>query len=150
MAEGDLKLEPEEFVFVRPSKLKIVLKLTNKSKGKITFKVKTTAPKQYSVRPNPGIIAAGGTFDVSVDMVKANEVDIEKYQDGFLVQWMAVPEKFVESAEAIAKLWQQQKDENKKVPYTKIKCKLEEEKAAKSDPKPAIAPPAAEAKDGER
>jgi len=35
------------------------LKLSNPSKKRICFKVKTTAPKQYCVRPNNGLIEPG-------------------------------------------------------------------------------------------
>ena len=41
------------------------LKLANPSKKKICFKVKTTAPKQYCVRPNNGLIEPGGMISVS-------------------------------------------------------------------------------------
>jgi hypothetical protein len=41
------------------------LKLTNLSKKRICFKVKTTAPKQYCVRPNNGLIESGVTVTVA-------------------------------------------------------------------------------------
>lgn len=41
------------------------LKLTNPSKKRICFKVKTTAPKQYCVRPNNGLIECGHTVTVA-------------------------------------------------------------------------------------
>ena len=41
------------------------LKLTNPSKKRICFKVKTTAPKQYCVRPNNGLIEPNGTVMVA-------------------------------------------------------------------------------------
>ena len=41
------------------------LKLSNPSKKRICFKVKTTAPKQYCVRPNSGLIEPGTVTRVS-------------------------------------------------------------------------------------
>ncbi|XP_077886572.1 vesicle-associated membrane protein-associated protein A isoform X5 [Ictidomys tridecemlineatus] len=42
------------------------LKLRNPSDRKVCFKVKTTAPRRYCVRPNSGIIDPGSTVTVSV------------------------------------------------------------------------------------
>uniref|UniRef100_A0A2K6FJ99 Vesicle-associated membrane protein-associated protein A n=1 Tax=Propithecus coquereli TaxID=379532 RepID=A0A2K6FJ99_PROCO len=44
------------------------LKLRNPSDRKVCFKVKTTAPRRYCVRPNSGIIDPGSTVTVSVDI----------------------------------------------------------------------------------
>jgi len=41
------------------------LKLTNPSTKKVAFKVKTTAPKRYCVRPNSGLIEPNGQVAVS-------------------------------------------------------------------------------------
>jgi hypothetical protein len=41
------------------------LKLTNPTQKRILFKVKTTAPKCYCVRPNSGILEPGGQAVVS-------------------------------------------------------------------------------------
>ena len=41
------------------------LKLRNPSDKRVCFKVKTTAPKRYCVRPNSGFVNAGEEVDVS-------------------------------------------------------------------------------------
>lgn len=41
------------------------LKLRNPSDRKVCFKVKTTAPRRYCVRPNSGIIDPGSIVTVS-------------------------------------------------------------------------------------
>ena len=41
------------------------LKLTNPSDKQVCFKVKTTAPKQYCVRPNSGLIPPSGNVSVA-------------------------------------------------------------------------------------
>ena len=52
------------------------------------FKVKTTAPKKYCVKPNTGIVPAGATTVVTVIMQAQREVptDLENCRDKFLVQ----------------------------------------------------------------
>uniref|UniRef100_A0A2K5YHE4 MSP domain-containing protein n=1 Tax=Mandrillus leucophaeus TaxID=9568 RepID=A0A2K5YHE4_MANLE len=41
------------------------LKLGNPTDRNVCFKVKTTAPRRYCVRPNSGIIDAGASINVS-------------------------------------------------------------------------------------
>jgi len=41
------------------------LKLQNPSSKRVLFKVKTTAPKRYCVRPNSGILEAGAAVVVA-------------------------------------------------------------------------------------
>ena len=41
------------------------LKLTNPTDKRVCFKVKTTAPKRYCVRPNSGLIEAGSSVTVA-------------------------------------------------------------------------------------
>ncbi|KAJ2238178.1 phosphatidylinositol-binding protein scs2, partial [Coemansia sp. RSA 455] len=43
-----------------------MLRLTNKNNSPVAFKVKTTAPKQYCVRPNAGRIEPGESVEVQV------------------------------------------------------------------------------------
>jgi ABC-type maltose transport system permease subunit len=43
------------------------LKLSNPSEKRVLFKVKTTAPKRYCVRPNSGLIEPGGKVAVSCE-----------------------------------------------------------------------------------
>lgn len=70
------------------------LRLTNPSNRKICFKVKTTAPKRYCVRPNNGIIEAKGTAIIAV-MLQPFDVEsqaTEKNKHKFMVQTMFVPD----------------------------------------------------------
>lgn len=41
------------------------MKLTNPSEKKVCFKIKTTAPKKYCVRPNSGVLDTKGVIDVA-------------------------------------------------------------------------------------
>jgi VAMP-associated protein involved in inositol metabolism len=46
------------------------MKLTNPSEKKVCFKIKTTAPKKYCVRPNSGVLDAKGVIDVAGEFLK--------------------------------------------------------------------------------
>lgn len=46
------------------------LKLTNPSDKRVCFKVKTTAPRRYCVRPNSGAIDPGASISISGQLLK--------------------------------------------------------------------------------
>ncbi|KAF6714629.1 Vesicle-associated membrane protein-associated protein A [Oryzias melastigma] len=50
------------------------LKLKNPSDRRVCFKVKTTAPRRYCVRPNSGVIDPGATVNISVMLQPLNMI----------------------------------------------------------------------------
>jgi vesicle-associated membrane protein-associated protein A len=79
------------------------LKLTNPSGKKVAFKVKTTAPKRYCVRPNSGLIEPNAQVTVSV-MLQPFEYDpAEKNNHKFMVQSLFAPTATVESLDQLWK-----------------------------------------------
>lgn len=90
-----VQLDPVELGFRRPftQEVEETLRLRNPNSDPVAFKVKTTAPKQYCVRPNSGRIEPGQYVEVSV-LLQAMKEDppLEaKCRDKFLVQSVAVP-----------------------------------------------------------
>lgn len=83
-----------ELGFKRPFQHEVsqVLKLKNPHSNPVAFKVKTTAPKQYCVRPNSGRIEAGKDVEVQVllQAMKEDPPADAKCRDKFLVQSVAV------------------------------------------------------------
>ncbi|CAG0896981.1 unnamed protein product [Darwinula stevensoni] len=68
------------------------LTLTNSTENKVAFKIKTTAPKRYCVRPNSGVIKPNGQAKVSL-MLQPFEYDpVERNRHKFMVQSLIVPE----------------------------------------------------------
>ncbi|KAJ5474979.1 Vesicle-associated membrane protein-associated protein A [Penicillium diatomitis] len=90
-----LELDPPELGFKRPFTQEVceVLHLQNPTPVPVVFKVKTTAPKHYCVRPNSGRIEPGKQVDVQVLLqAMKDEPPLEqKCKDKFLVQSVAVP-----------------------------------------------------------
>ncbi|KAL7926040.1 PapD-like protein [Trichoderma austrokoningii] len=85
-----VEIEPLELSFRRPFTVEVsqILKIRNPSSSPLAFKVKTTAPKQYCVRPNAGRIEPGQDFDVTVllQAMKSDPPLDAKCRDKFLVQ----------------------------------------------------------------
>ncbi|KAK7498063.1 hypothetical protein BaRGS_00010651 [Batillaria attramentaria] len=105
------------------------LKLTNPTDKRICFKVKTTAPKRYCVRPNSGILEPKGTVSVSV-MLQPFEYDpSEKNKHKFMVQSMYAPDGRIESQD---QLWKDAPPES--LMDTKLKCVFDMPESAPQPP----------------
>ncbi|ODV81948.1 VAMP-associated protein [Suhomyces tanzawaensis NRRL Y-17324] len=70
------------------------LKLTNTAKSPLAFKVKTTAPKLYSVRPNASIVQPGESIDISINLQGFSQPLPKDYKckDKFLLVSLPCPE----------------------------------------------------------
>lgn len=67
------------------------LKLKNPSEKRVCFKVKTTAPRRYCVRPNSGVIESGATVTISVMLQPFDYDPNEKSKHKFMVQTIFAP-----------------------------------------------------------
>ncbi|CAN4125876.1 unnamed protein product [Withania somnifera] len=84
-----LQIDPVElqFPFELKKQISCSLQLTNKSDDTVAFKVKTTNPKKYCVRPNTGIVMPRSTCDVIVTMQAQKEAPPDmQCKDKFLLQ----------------------------------------------------------------
>ncbi|XP_061357809.1 vesicle-associated protein 1-2-like isoform X2 [Gastrolobium bilobum] len=90
MSTGELlSIEPVElkFFFELKKQISCSLQLSNKTDSYVAFKVKTTNPKKYCVRPNTGIVLPRSTCDVTVTMQAQKEAPPDmQCKDKFLLQ----------------------------------------------------------------
>ncbi|KAG7175858.1 Vesicle-associated membrane protein-associated protein A-like [Homarus americanus] len=88
-AEQVLILEPsQELKFKGPFTDVVTsqLKLTNPTDRRVCFKVKTTAPRRYCVRPNSGLVDSHGSVSVAVMLQPFDYDPHEKNKHKFMVQ----------------------------------------------------------------
>ncbi|KAK9984676.1 hypothetical protein SO802_034201 [Lithocarpus litseifolius] len=94
MSTGELlSIEPIElkFPFELRKQISCSLQLSNKTDNYVAFKVKTTNPKKYCVRPNTGIVLPRSTCDVIVTMQAQKEAPLDmQCKDKFLLQSVKV------------------------------------------------------------
>lgn len=93
MAGPLLRISPEkviEFPVVLFSSSTVELHLENVSDTFVAFKIKTTAPKSYLVRPSTGIIPRGGKEVVHIVLQPLSEEPTRPCSDRFLIQSTAV------------------------------------------------------------
>jgi len=99
-AEQVLKIEPRTELHFRGPYTEIAteyLILTNPSDRKVCFKIKTTAPKRYCVRPNSGIIDPKNSTKIAVMLQPSLSVDSQqinefKNKHKFMVQTTFAPD----------------------------------------------------------
>jgi len=65
------------------------IRMTNTRDTPIAYKVKTTAPEHYRVKPTVGVIEPGKSVEVSVQLTPGSAVTASR--DRFLVQSTAIP-----------------------------------------------------------
>ncbi|THV44262.1 hypothetical protein BGAL_0686g00010 [Botrytis galanthina] len=98
-----VEIDSQELGFHRPFTTEVsqTLRIRNPNRTPVGFKVKTTAPKQYCVRPNSGKLEPGRSIDVTVLLqAMKDEPPLDaKCRDKFLVQSVEItPDKeFVDS-----------------------------------------------------
>ncbi|KAI4259834.1 MAG: hypothetical protein L6R42_004368 [Xanthoria sp. 1 TBL-2021] len=103
-----VELDPPELGFRRPFTYEVTqsLRLQNPTNDPIAFKVKTTAPKQYCVRPNSGKIDAGRDVEVQVllQAMREDPPPDARCRDKFLVQTVTLSQD--SDASNIPAIWQ--------------------------------------------
>jgi len=107
-AMGLLALEPDSTLYFCKSQSTTspfrMLKLSNSSNGSVAFKVKTTAPKAYLVRPSSGVLKPSENQEVQIILqAQPQGESATNAQDRFLVQAVAVGESEVVTREDWAK-----------------------------------------------
>ncbi|KAK6627462.1 hypothetical protein RUM43_002695 [Polyplax serrata] len=68
------------------------MKLTNPIDKKVCFKIKTTAPKKYCVRPNSGVLDPNSKVEIAVSLQPFDFDPNEKNKHKFMVLTMIAPE----------------------------------------------------------
>lgn len=87
-----IRLEPEQVLKFSPSapngSANRTLRLTNITNNHVAFKVKTTAPKSYLVRPSSGTMSRGDSLEIQITLQPGGGEEVNQHR--FLVQAMAV------------------------------------------------------------
>ncbi|KAI9258171.1 PapD-like protein [Phascolomyces articulosus] len=123
-----VQIEPEKFLtFQRPliRTVEEILTIKNPHSTPVAFKVKTTAPKQYCVRPNSGIVDPESTREVLVMLQAFKEEPESDYRckDKFLVQTVMVPAD--KQLLAVNDLWSQMEaTDAASIKQHKLKCEF--------------------------
>jgi len=103
------------------------LKLSNSGNERLAYKIKTTAPKRYCVKPNSGFLDPHGTANIQVMLQpQATGQQDDRNKHKFMVQWVGVPNNY---SDDVDNFWKQ--DLTKfNVHDSKLKCVFADEQPA--------------------
>lgn len=127
---------PSELTFRGPftNVVSTELKLQNPTSKSVLFKVKTTVPKRYCVRPNSGIIEPNGSCIISVMLQPFDFDPSEKTKHKFMVQAMFSPESVANGSDIPATqletYWKEAKPEQ--LMDSKLKCCFVQDSGSKA------------------
>ena len=79
---------PSELLFSK-EQTKQIITIKNENDKSLAFKVKTTSPKTFSVKPNVGTISRGQTCEITI-LLNTLEVFEDQRKDKFLIQCVFV------------------------------------------------------------
>lgn len=96
---------PIELAFQGPFNQAVTssMKLKNPSDQKVCFKIKTTAPKRYCVKPNSGVVDPKAEVQIAVSLQPFDYDPAEKNKHKFMVQSMFAPDGEIDQD----KLWKE-------------------------------------------
>ncbi|CAL2029696.1 hypothetical protein CAEBREN_16699 [Caenorhabditis brenneri] len=95
-----------ELVFTGPFTDVVTAHMTlkNTTSNPVCFKVKTTAPKQYCVRPNSGLLKTGDSKQITVMLQPLEGIPSDAGRHKFMVQSCVAPAEDIVDLEAIWKI----------------------------------------------
>lgn len=124
---GGLILDPStELKFKGPFTDVVTVNLTiqNPTNKKVAFKIKTTAPKKYCVKPNSGVLESNALMKVSVLLQPFNYDPNEKGKHKFMVQYLYLTdEESLMSSNDIINAWKDFSQD--RLLDIKLKCTFE-------------------------
>lgn len=124
-----------EFEFIQSATVTTTLNLKNIHNIPVAFKVRTTAPKAYLVRPNQGILLPGESKELSIIMQPLSEHPGD-VSHRFLVQ--AIPTTLNQatiSSNDLTELWNNTKESSQS---TKLGVKIVDETRRSYQPRPTV------------
>lgn len=129
-----LQLTPSnEIVFQGPFKKVVTsyLEIHNPSSKKVCFKVKTTAPRRYCVRPNSGVIDPNGKVKIAI-MLQPMDQDSyeERHRHKFMLQSISIENDSTYTPEEI---WQRAQETPRDIMDSKLKCVFHEPEETEGD-----------------
>eukprot|EP00045_Choanoeca_perplexa_P002493 m.24734 g.24734 ORF g.24734 m.24734 type:complete len:249 (+) comp11549_c1_seq1:54-800(+) len=90
-----VRVEPESLLFQgnkdeAQRTITSIMKLYNKTPDHVAFKIKTTRPKGYCVRPNSGVISPKSVTEVEVTMQSFDQIETDYQKHKFQIQALPV------------------------------------------------------------
>lgn len=99
------------------------VEITNLQSEPVTYKIKTTAPEKFRVRPSTGVLPPGASVTINVVLQQGQQV-ITLNREKFLVMCMAFGSDMSSSSHDLAELWKNTSANSASVEQHRLKCLL--------------------------
>lgn len=125
-----LKLVPNDTIIFKNenNELSSFFTITNMDESPISFKIRTTSPEKFRVRPSSGTLAAGSSQKVIIAVQTGFHLSMVT-KDRFLVMSVQIP-KITLTPQELSELWQ--KSSSSKVDEYRLKCSFPEKEPLKN------------------
>ncbi|XP_031618036.1 motile sperm domain-containing protein 2-like [Contarinia nasturtii] len=120
-----LKIAPAEIITFSKVGTELIgsVDIFNIVKYPITYKIKTTSPEKFRVRPSTGILTPGSAVNISVVLQSGPNVTLLLNKDKFLVMCMEIND-LNASQQDIADIWKNTQNNSLSVEQHRLKCSL--------------------------
>nr|XP_029730585.1 motile sperm domain-containing protein 2-like [Aedes albopictus]XP_029730586.1 motile sperm domain-containing protein 2-like [Aedes albopictus] len=118
-----LRIIPQNNIVFTKSGNELVgnVEIINIHKEPITYKIKTTAPEKFRVRPSTGVLSPSATVTINVVLQHGHQV-ITLNREKFLVMCMAFTNDLSTSSQDLADLWKNTPASSASVEQHRLKC----------------------------
>ncbi|XP_017071246.1 motile sperm domain-containing protein 2 isoform X3 [Drosophila eugracilis] len=125
-SEGMLNIDPKEFVNFNAKNAEATLNLKSIAKSAVTYKIQTTSPEKFRVRPRCGIIQPNQSASINIWLKSEHKLS-EESKDKFLVMAMVASGGECGGSD-VAEMWRNKSPTAVDVEQHRLVCRFEESK----------------------
>lgn len=125
-ADGEmLRIIPQNNIVFTKSGNELVgnVEIINIHVEPVTYKIKTTAPEKFRVRPSTGVLSPGANVTINVVLQHGHQI-IALNREKFLVMCMAFTNDLSTSSQDLADLWKNTSPSSATVEQHRLKCSM--------------------------
>uniref|UniRef100_A0A182QBL4 MSP domain-containing protein n=1 Tax=Anopheles farauti TaxID=69004 RepID=A0A182QBL4_9DIPT len=125
-SEGEmLRIRPQNTITFSKAGNDLVgsVEITNVDTREVSFKVKTTAPEKFRVRPSTGVLQPSATVTINVMLQHGQQIQTIN-REKFLVMCIGLPSDSSTNTQDLADLWKNINSRSATVEQHRLKCAL--------------------------
>ncbi|XP_058829767.1 motile sperm domain-containing protein 2-like isoform X2 [Topomyia yanbarensis] len=124
--EGEmLRIIPQTTIVFTKSGTELLgnVEIANIDTKAVTYKIKTTAPEKFRVRPSTGVLSPGGSVTINVVLQQGQQINTLS-REKFLVMCMGLSGELSTNTHDLAELWKNTSANSASVEQHRLKCSL--------------------------
>ncbi|XP_058054083.1 motile sperm domain-containing protein 2-like [Anopheles bellator] len=120
-----LRIKPQNNIIFAKSGNELVgsVEITNVDSRAVSYKVKTTAPEKFRVRPSTGVLLPSASVTINVALQHGHQVSAIN-REKFLVMCMGISNELSNNPPELAELWKNTSAKSASVEQHRLKCAL--------------------------